>query len=206
VVDAGVPPIALVDWEDGETLVAAADGASGLVRPEPPVPVEQLIFRGVSASVKLGGDGVILWEPRPGGRESGCQPVDRGWPEYALTDLDDQPLGRCATVDGLFDRPEPQPRPWRLLGAQPSGPLAVALDRPTTDQSHLNRYFPGLGTAAQPCGYGLHVGLCRTPSWAELHCQDPCQPNLDETRTLRDRVQGRRSRLRVWFRRSRRTH
>jgi hypothetical protein len=31
VVDAGVPPIALVDWEDGETLV----GASGLVRPEP---------------------------------------------------------------------------------------------------------------------------------------------------------------------------
>lgn len=42
-------PIALVDWEDGETLVAVADGASGLVRPEPPVPVEQLIFRGVSA-------------------------------------------------------------------------------------------------------------------------------------------------------------
>jgi hypothetical protein len=33
-----------------------------------------------------------------------------------------------------------QQRPWRLLGAQPSGPLAVALDRPTTDQSHLNRY------------------------------------------------------------------
>jgi hypothetical protein len=68
VVDAGVPPIALVDWEDGETLVAVADGASGLVRPEPPVPVEQLIFRGVSAGVKLGGDGVILWEPRPPGR------------------------------------------------------------------------------------------------------------------------------------------
>jgi hypothetical protein len=44
VVDAGVPPIALVDREDGETPVA--DGASGLVRPEPPVPVEQLIFRG----------------------------------------------------------------------------------------------------------------------------------------------------------------
>jgi hypothetical protein len=58
-----------VDWEDGETLVAVADSASGLVRPEPPVPVEQLIFRGVSAGVKLGGDGVILWEPRPGGRE-----------------------------------------------------------------------------------------------------------------------------------------
>jgi len=33
-----------------------------------------------------------------------------------------------------------QQRPWRLLGAQPSGPLAAALDRPTTDQSHLNRY------------------------------------------------------------------
>jgi hypothetical protein len=66
-------------------------------------------------------------------RESGCQPVDRGWPEYALTDLDDRPLGRWATVDGLFDTPEPQPRPWRLLGAQPSGPLAVALDRPTAD-------------------------------------------------------------------------
>ena len=141
-VDAGVPPIALVDWEDGETLVAVADGASGLVRPEPPVPVEQLIFRGVLAGVKLGGDGVILWEPRPGGREcafvydatvvarvpagagredvtvvgviereSGCQPVDRGWPEYALTDLGDRPLGRCATVDGLFDTPEPQPAP-----------------------------------------------------------------------------------------------
>jgi hypothetical protein len=77
----------------------------------------------LSAGVKLGGDGVILWEPRPGGREcafvydttvvarvpagagredvtvvgviereSGCQPVDRGWPEYALTDLDDRPL------------------------------------------------------------------------------------------------------------------
>jgi hypothetical protein len=105
------------------TLVAVADGASGLARPEPPVPVEQLIFRGVSAGVKLGGDGVILWEPRPGGREcafvydttvvarvpagagredltvvgviereSGCQPVDRGWPEYALTDLDDRPV------------------------------------------------------------------------------------------------------------------
>ena len=43
-------------------------------------------------------------------RESGCQPVDRGWPEYALTDLGDRPLGRCATVDGLFDTPEPQPR------------------------------------------------------------------------------------------------
>jgi hypothetical protein len=41
-VDAGVPAMALVDWEDGETLVAVADGASGLVRPEPPVPVEQL--------------------------------------------------------------------------------------------------------------------------------------------------------------------
>jgi hypothetical protein len=124
--------------------------------------------------VKSGGNGVILWEPQPGGREcafvydttvvarvpvgagredvtvagviereSGCQPVDRGWPEYALTDLDDRPLGRCATVDGLFDTPEPQPRPWRLPGAQPSGPPAVALDRPTTDQSHLNRYFPG---------------------------------------------------------------
>jgi hypothetical protein len=66
-------------------------------------------------------------------RESGCQPVDRGWPEYALTDLDDRPLGRCATVDGLFDTPEPQPRPWRLLGAQPSGPLAVALDRLAAD-------------------------------------------------------------------------
>jgi hypothetical protein len=50
--------------------------------------------------------------------------VDRGWPEYALTDLDDRPLGRYATVDGLFETPEPQPRPWRLLGAQPSGPLA----------------------------------------------------------------------------------
>jgi hypothetical protein len=57
-------------------------------------------------------------------RASGCQPVDRGWPAYALTDLDDRPLGRRATVDGLFDTPEPQPRPWRLLGAQPSGPLA----------------------------------------------------------------------------------
>jgi hypothetical protein len=45
VVDAGVPPIALVDWEDRETLVAVADGASGLVRPEPPVPVEQLTYR-----------------------------------------------------------------------------------------------------------------------------------------------------------------
>jgi hypothetical protein len=45
VVDAGVPPIAPADWEDGETLVAVADGAGGLVRPEPPVPVEQLIFR-----------------------------------------------------------------------------------------------------------------------------------------------------------------
>jgi hypothetical protein len=40
-----------------------------LVRLEPPVPVEQLTFRGVSAGVKLGDDGVILWEPRPGGRE-----------------------------------------------------------------------------------------------------------------------------------------
>jgi hypothetical protein len=57
VVDAGLPPIALVD---GETLVAVADGPSGLVRPEPPVPVERLIFRGVSAGVKLAGDGVIL--------------------------------------------------------------------------------------------------------------------------------------------------
>jgi hypothetical protein len=36
-------------------------------------------------------------------RESGCQPVDRDWPDYALTDLGDRPLGRCATVDGLFD-------------------------------------------------------------------------------------------------------
>jgi hypothetical protein len=41
VVDAGVPPIALVDWKDGETLVAVADGASGLVRREPPVPVQE---------------------------------------------------------------------------------------------------------------------------------------------------------------------
>jgi hypothetical protein len=65
VASAGVPPIALVDWEDVETLAAVADGASGLVRPEPPVPVEQLVFRGVSAGVKLGGDGVILREPRP---------------------------------------------------------------------------------------------------------------------------------------------
>ena len=48
-VDAVVPPIAQVDREDGETLVAVADGASGLVRPKPPVPVEPLIFRGVSA-------------------------------------------------------------------------------------------------------------------------------------------------------------
>jgi hypothetical protein len=80
-------------------------------------------------------------------RESGCQPMDRGWPEYALTDLDDRPLGRSATVDGVFDTPEPQPRPWRVLGAQPSGPLAVALDRPTTDQSHLDRYFPGSESA-----------------------------------------------------------
>jgi hypothetical protein len=67
VVDAGVPPIALVDWQDGKTLVA--DRASGLVPPEPPVPVEQPIFRGVWAGVKLGGDGMILWQPRPGGRE-----------------------------------------------------------------------------------------------------------------------------------------
>jgi hypothetical protein len=115
VVDAGVPPVALADWQDGETLVA--DGAGGLVRPEAPVPVEQLVFRGASAGVKLGGDGVILWEPRPGGRESGCQPVDRGWPECALTDLENRPPGRCATVDGLFDTPGPQPRPWRLPGA-----------------------------------------------------------------------------------------
>jgi hypothetical protein len=43
VVDAGVPLIALADWEDGETLVA--DGTGGLVRPEAPVPVEQLAFR-----------------------------------------------------------------------------------------------------------------------------------------------------------------
>jgi hypothetical protein len=49
VVDAGGPPVARLDWEDGETLVAVADGTSGLVRPEPPVPVEQLVFRGVSA-------------------------------------------------------------------------------------------------------------------------------------------------------------
>jgi hypothetical protein len=33
------------------------------------VPVERLISRGVSAGVKPGGDGVILWEPRPGGSE-----------------------------------------------------------------------------------------------------------------------------------------
>jgi hypothetical protein len=71
VIVAGVPPIALADWEDGETLVAVADGACRLVRPEPPVPVEQLIFRGVSAGVELGGDGVILWKPRPGGRKCG---------------------------------------------------------------------------------------------------------------------------------------
>jgi len=38
VVDAGVPPIALVDWEDEEKVVAVADGAIGLVRPELPVP------------------------------------------------------------------------------------------------------------------------------------------------------------------------
>ena len=56
-------------------------------------------------------------------------------------------LGRSATVDGVFDTPEPQPRPWRVLGAQPFGPLAVALDRPTTDQSHLDRYFPGSESA-----------------------------------------------------------
>jgi hypothetical protein len=71
VVDAGVPPIVLVDWEDRDTLLAVADGACGLVRPEPPVPVEHLIFRGLPAGVELGEDGVILWEPRPGGRERG---------------------------------------------------------------------------------------------------------------------------------------
>ena len=146
-VDAGVPPIALVDWEDGETLVAVADGASGLVRPEPPVPVEQLIFPGrvgrceagrrrrdplgaaagrARVRIRLRHHGRRTGTGRrgPRGRHSGwshrarvrCQPVDRGWPEYALTDLDDRPLGRCATVDGLFDTPEPQPRPWLLLG------------------------------------------------------------------------------------------
>jgi hypothetical protein len=51
-----------------------------------------------------------------------------GMPPIALVDWEDG---------------EPQPRPWRLLGAQPSGPLAVALDRPTTDQRCLHPYLPG---------------------------------------------------------------
>jgi hypothetical protein len=37
-------PIALVDREDGETLVATADGRKRAGTPEPPVPVEQLTF------------------------------------------------------------------------------------------------------------------------------------------------------------------
>jgi hypothetical protein len=70
-----------------------------VVRPEPPVPVEQLIFRGVSAGVKLGGDGVILWEPRPGGRE--CAFV------YDTTVVARVPAGAAredVTVVGVIER------------------------------------------------------------------------------------------------------
>src|ERR1700735_1445376 len=58
---------------------------------------------------------------------------------------------------------------WRLLGARPSGPLAGALDQPTADQSHLNRYFPGsrnspagappvLLDSLHPCGQARPIG------------------------------------------------
>jgi hypothetical protein len=108
-----VPPIALVDWEDGETLVAVADGAGGLVRPEPPVPVEQLIFRGVSAGVKLGGDGVIMWEPRP------CQ-------DRAVSNHDRQLRG-CDRVQPPFPRHSLQFHQATVFEADP-GPDDQVLD------------------------------------------------------------------------------
>ena len=48
---------------------------------------------------------------------------------------------RAATV---HPRTNPAPTHRRLNAKmQAPSPLAVALDRPTTDQSHLNRYFLG---------------------------------------------------------------
>lgn len=87
------------NWEDRDTLLAVADGACGLVRPEPPVPVEHLIFRGLPAGVELGEDGVILWEPRPGGRERGFV--------YDTTVVARVPAGagrEDITVVGVIDR------------------------------------------------------------------------------------------------------
>ncbi|MGP3959969.1 hypothetical protein ACTWPT_28560 [Nonomuraea sp. 3N208] len=50
-------------------------------------------------------------------RESGCQPVDRGWPEYALTDLDFRPLGRCDADLAVADKNQVHPTWGRKVSA-----------------------------------------------------------------------------------------